>query len=111
MRRRHWWLALAPLPGFYLLAALVGSLVPVNRGWAEPEQGITVYLADNGIHADLVMPARAAGLDWTPLVPKSDFAAPDRRRSLDGVRSGRGAGLSGDPALARHHARGRSGRR
>ena len=73
---RYWWLPIAAIPGLYLLAALVGSLVPVNRGWTEPEQGITVYLADNGIHADLVMPARAAGLDWTPLVPKSDFAAP-----------------------------------
>jgi uncharacterized protein (TIGR02117 family) len=74
--RRYWWAPVAAIPLIYLLAALVGSLVPVNRGWSEPEQGITVYLADNGIHADLVMPARAAGLDWTPWVPKSDFAAP-----------------------------------
>ena len=65
------------LPLLYLLAALVGSLVPVNRGWSEPEEGITVYLANNGLHADIVMPVRAQGLDWEPLVPKSDFAAPD----------------------------------
>ena len=65
------------MPGLYLLAALVGSLVPVNRGWTEPSQGITIYLADNGIHADILMPERAAGLDWAPLVPKSDFTAPD----------------------------------
>ena len=70
-------LLLAAVPGLYLLAALVGSLVAVNRGWSEPDQGITVYLADNGIHADLVMPVRAAGLDWEPLVPRSDFAAVD----------------------------------
>lgn len=70
-------LALGLVPGLYLLAALIGSLVPVNRGWTEPEEGITVYLADNGIHADLILPATAAGLDWTPLVPKSDFARPD----------------------------------
>ncbi|HYI42027.1 MAG TPA: TIGR02117 family protein [Sphingomicrobium sp.] len=74
---RHWWLPIAAIPAFYLLAALVGSLVPVNRGWAEPDDGITVYLADNGIHADLLMPARAAGLDWSPLLPKSDVAAAD----------------------------------
>jgi len=48
----------------------------VNRGWIEPERGITVYLADNGIHADIVMPVRAEGLDWAPLLPASDFAAP-----------------------------------
>jgi uncharacterized protein (TIGR02117 family) len=68
---------LAAIPALYLLAALVGALVPVNRGWTEADSGITVYLADNGVHADLVMPVRAAGLDWAPLVPKSDFAAPD----------------------------------
>ena len=61
----------------YLAAALGGSLIPVNAGWTEPGDGVTVYLADNGIHADLIMPARAAGLDWTPLLPKSDFANAD----------------------------------
>ena len=72
-------LVAAAVPALYLFAALIGSLVPVNRSWTEPEEGITVYLADNGIHADLVMPARAAGLDWTPLVPKSDFQGADPR--------------------------------
>ena len=65
------------LPALYLLAALVGSLVPVNRGWAEPAQGTTVYLADNGVHADILMPVEAQGLDWTPLIPRKDFASAD----------------------------------
>ena len=69
-------LALAAIPGLYLLAAIFGGLIPVNRGWTEPDQGITIYLADNGVHADLVLPVRAAGLDWAPLVPRADFAAP-----------------------------------
>ena len=82
-RRRGSWLgrlaiALAAIPLLYLLAALVGSLVPVNRGWVEPDEGITVYVANNGVHADIVMPVRALGLDWEPFIPKSDFAAPDR---------------------------------
>ena len=68
--------ALLALPALYLVAALVGSLVPVNRDWTEPAQGTTVYLADNGIHADIIMPVDAQGLDWAPLIPKSDFAAP-----------------------------------
>jgi len=68
--------AVLAIPAFYLLAALIGSLVPVNRGWTEPDDGITIYIANNGIHSDIVMPARAAGLDWTPFVPKEDFAAP-----------------------------------
>ena len=79
MRWRSWRglvLALAAIPGLYLLAAIVGGLVPVNRGWVEPEEGITIYIADNGIHADLVLPVREGGLDWGPLVPRQNFAAP-----------------------------------
>ena len=74
---RRFALSLAALPIAYLLAALVGSLIPVNRGWIEPDDGITIYLANNGLHSDIVLPATAAGLDWTPFLPKSDFAAPD----------------------------------
>jgi uncharacterized protein (TIGR02117 family) len=68
-------LGLAAIPGLYLLAAVIGALVPVNRGWREPPRGITIYLADNGIHSDLVLPEAVAGLDWGPLVPRSDMAS------------------------------------
>ncbi|MGI8931910.1 MAG: TIGR02117 family protein [Sphingomicrobium sp.] len=67
-------LAIAAIPLAYLVAALIGGLVPVNAAWREPEQGITIYLADNGVHVDLILPATQQGLDWRPLVPKSDFA-------------------------------------
>jgi len=70
-------LGLAAIPLLYLLAALVGSLLTVNSGWVEPERGVTVYIANNGIHGDIVMPAFAQGLDWRPLLPKRDFAAPE----------------------------------
>lgn len=69
--------ALLLVPGLYLLVALVGSLVPVNRGWTEPATGTTILLASNGIHADILMPMRAHGLDWAPLLPARHFAAPD----------------------------------
>ena len=67
---------LAAPPLLYLFAALIGSLVPVNRGWSEPGAGTTIYLASNGIHVDIIMPVRAEGLDWASLIPTSDFAAP-----------------------------------
>lgn len=66
--------ALLAVPLLYLGLAVAGALVPVNAGWEEPVEGITIYIADNGVHADLVLPARAEGLDWEPLVPRSDFA-------------------------------------
>jgi uncharacterized protein (TIGR02117 family) len=70
-------LAILAVPLLYLGAALAGSLIPVNRGWTEADNGIPVLIADNGVHADIIMPASAEGLDWEPLVPKKDFAAPD----------------------------------
>ena len=70
-------LAIAAVPAVYLLVALIGSLVPVNRAWREPDDGITVYVANNGAHADLILPADVQGLDWSPLLPKRDFARPD----------------------------------
>ena len=78
-RSRNRWpsrllLALVAIPALYLVAALVGSLVPVNRDWDEPARGTTVYLRSNGIHVDIVMPAVAQGLDWRPYFPRRDFA-------------------------------------
>jgi uncharacterized protein (TIGR02117 family) len=69
--------ALFALPALYLAAALIGSVAPINRGWSEPTQGTTIYLADNGVHVDIIMPMKADGLDWRPLIPGSDFAAAD----------------------------------
>jgi uncharacterized protein (TIGR02117 family) len=70
-------IAVLALPALYLLAALVGSLIATNRAWQEPKDGTTIYIADNGIHADLVLPVQAQGLDWTPFIPRNDFATAD----------------------------------
>jgi len=69
--------AILALPALYMAAALAGSLIPVNRGWTEPSNGTTIYLADNGVHVDIVMPIAAQGLDWRPLIPSGDFARID----------------------------------
>ena len=76
-RLRWFFAAVLAVPALYLLAALAGSLAPVNGSWSEAEQGTTIYLADNGIHADIIMPVSAQGLDWRPLIPKDGFAAAD----------------------------------
>ena len=84
--------AVLAVPALYLLAAFIGSLVPVNRGLGRTAEGTTVYIADNGIHADIIMPVKAEGVDWAPLIPKSDFAAPTRARA--GSPSARASGGS-----------------
>ena len=60
---------LLAVPAAYLVAALIGSLAPVNTAWKEPADGTTIYLADNGIHTDIIMPVDAEGLDWSSVVP------------------------------------------
>jgi uncharacterized protein (TIGR02117 family) len=67
--------AVLAIPALYFMAALIGSLAPVNRSWTEPADGTTVYIADNGIHADIILPVEAQELDWTSILPKSDFSA------------------------------------
>ncbi|MEO6433297.1 MAG: TIGR02117 family protein [Sphingomicrobium sp.] len=80
VRRRRPAIAILLFPVVaYLAAALIGSLVPVNRGWREPGSGTTIYLSSNGVHTDIIMPVRADGLDWAPLFPSTDFADPPRQ--------------------------------
>src|SRR4051794_31010741 len=79
---------LLALAAIYFLAALIGSFVPVNRRWTEPAQGTTVYIADNGIHADIVMPVKAEGLDWERVIPMIDTAAANPRAQWIAFGSG-----------------------
>lgn len=65
--------ALAAAPLLYLLAAIVGALVPANAGWREPDDGITLFMRSNGVHTSIVVPVSAAGIDWRALVDPRDF--------------------------------------
>ncbi|MBR0552655.1 TIGR02117 family protein [Stakelama marina] len=68
--------AIALLCVVYLAAGLVGGAIPANSGRAPPKYGIPIYVADNGIHTDIVMPVSAAGVDWRGLVRPGDIADP-----------------------------------
>lgn len=71
-------LAVFAIPLAYLVAAVVGSLVPRNAGWDEPRRGIPIFVRTNGVHADIVLPASAAGADLYRLVPPQDISDPAR---------------------------------
>lgn len=73
-------LTLAALPLLYLLAAVIGSLVPRNPDWQEPSRGVSIFVRDNGVHVDLVLPASAAGIDLYRLVPPAHIADPEAAR-------------------------------
>ena len=54
----------------------MGSLVPRNAGWDEPRQGIVIFVRTNGVHADVVLPASAAGLNLYRIAPPADIRNP-----------------------------------
>ncbi|HEV2079520.1 MAG TPA: TIGR02117 family protein [Allosphingosinicella sp.] len=56
------------LPIFYLLAGALGSIIPANADWKQPEQGIAIFVRTNGVHTWLVLPKVSQGIDWRPLV-------------------------------------------
>src|SRR6476469_365582 len=59
---------LAGLPLLYLTAGAVGGAIPVNAAWREADEGVTIYVATNGVHSGLILPARTASYDWSDLV-------------------------------------------
>jgi uncharacterized protein (TIGR02117 family) len=64
------------LPLLYLVAGAIGGAIPSNWEWHEPDDGITIYVATNGVHTGLVMPTRAAGVDWSSIARPGDIADP-----------------------------------
>jgi uncharacterized protein (TIGR02117 family) len=39
-----------------MLAALVGSIIPVNADWEQSDKGHAVYIYDNGVHTSIIFP-------------------------------------------------------
>jgi uncharacterized protein (TIGR02117 family) len=65
----------------YLLAALIGSLVVVNR--AQPglarlndPAGVPIWVRTTPAHADIIVPMRAAGIDWSVTLPLRTLNSP-----------------------------------
>ena len=69
-------LALLSLIAVYAAAGLIGGLIPVNRAWHPPAQGVTIYVESNGIHTGLIVPKVAAGVDWRSRAPAADLRDP-----------------------------------
>lgn len=66
--------AIGLIAATYVLAGIGGSLMPVNNGWNPPDEGVTIYVHDNGIHTGLVLPLRKAEADWSDLVRPDHLA-------------------------------------
>lgn len=68
------WLALAV--GLFFLAGWIGSSIPRNNGWREPDRGIEIMVETNGVHTGIVMPLVTPQKDWRDDFPANDLAAP-----------------------------------
>jgi uncharacterized protein (TIGR02117 family) len=66
-------LAIAAAFAAYPMLALVLGAWPVNRGFVETADGVTIYVRTNGVHAEIVVPTRAAGVDWSVDHPPRHF--------------------------------------
>jgi len=53
----------------YGVAAVGLSRVPVNADFQSDPAGFPVYLIDNGVHVDIVLPVRLGGNDWREALP------------------------------------------
>jgi uncharacterized protein (TIGR02117 family) len=69
----------------YLVAAVAGALIPRNSGWTEPEDGIQLFVRTNGVHADLVLPARTDTADWYEILDPEHVRDPEAARGWIGI--------------------------
>jgi uncharacterized protein (TIGR02117 family) len=63
----------AGLITLYLLVALLLGLLPRNAGFVETPAGVDIYVRTNGVHAELVLPTRRNGMDWSVEFPVRDM--------------------------------------
>lgn len=64
---------------FYLFMAWLLPYVKVNSDYREEKEGIELFIKSNGVHVDIIMPAKAPEINWFEFLPASDFEAVDER--------------------------------
>ena len=57
----------------FLLSIWIGSSLPRNSGWREPDKGIDIMVETNGVHTALVVPLVSPQKDWRQDFPVSDI--------------------------------------
>ena len=77
-------LALLALLALYCAAVLVLSRVPTNTHFSAvpaDQAGIDIYVRTNGVHTDIVLPAKTTVRDWSRTIPPADLHNIDDRLS------------------------------
>lgn len=71
--------AVFAVPLLYSALALAGAVIPRPVA-GPPGDEVLIFVSDNGIHTDIIMPARGPDMDWTRMVPPADITDPARAR-------------------------------
>ncbi len=57
----------------YAIVGVAGTLIPVNRQWREPREGIEIFVTTNGVHTGFVVPTKTTVIDWRERLPARWF--------------------------------------
>ena len=57
-------LKLTLLAALIYVAVLLVGLIPVNNDFESADDGVTLYVVSNAVHADIIVPRKHAGVDW-----------------------------------------------
>ena len=79
-KRKSWrrrllrWLGLGVFA--YGMLVIIG-MIPVNNDFREasPDEGVTIYVTSNAVHADIIVPMRTKEMDWREQFPPEHFEA------------------------------------
>ncbi len=72
----------------FFLSAWIGSAIPRNSVWYEPEEGVTIFVGTNAIHTEIIMPVATDTVDWRQHFPLADIDDPSRDYTHVGVSWG-----------------------
>ena len=61
----------------YLSMVVVFGIIPVNTSFAQAEPNVEIFVIDNGIHTDLVLPVKTSAIDWRQYLHLQDFPGAD----------------------------------
>lgn len=68
---------LALMTVLYILAGITLGAIPVNSSYAQATEGIEIFVTDNGVHTDLVLPIKTDIIDWRDKLYLQDYAGAD----------------------------------
>jgi uncharacterized protein (TIGR02117 family) len=69
--------SLALMTALYVVTGLVLGSVPVNNSYAQTSQGVEIFVTNNGVHTDFVLPVKTACIDWRDKLHLEDYAGAD----------------------------------